>query len=503
MPSTPPARSDPAVAAAHRVVIVGAGPAGLCAAAELSGAGFGVTVLERDPEYVGGIARTVRYKGWRFDIGGHRFFSKNEEVTRWWRERLPGEFISVPRLSRIFYRGKFFDYPLKAKNALLGLGFFTCVACVLSYIWRKMFPIKPEKSFRDWVTNRFGDRLFSIFFKTYTEKVWGMPCDQISADWAAQRIRGLSLTTAIWNALVPQKKKPGQALVKTLIDEFEYPRLGPGMMWERTAADIQKQGAALHMGEEVRRFEREGNRVRAVVTAGPGGRESRWEGDSFIVSMPLREHILAYDPPLDAEAVAAARRLQYRDFLTVALMVRGDNLFADNWIYIHDPGVKLGRIQNFNNWSREMVAEPNTTCLGLEYFCFEGDGLWTMSDADLIELGKRELEQLGLVRAADVFDGAVVRMEKAYPVYYPGYDNDVTTIRHAIEKLENVQVAGRNGLHKYNNQDHSMMTAFLAARNLKGEKWTVWDVNTDAEYHEGGESSASKAGRQVPAAVKD
>ena len=302
---------------------------------------------------------------------------------------------------------------------------------------------------------------------------------------------------------MPQKKKPGQALVKTLIDEFEYPRLGPGMMWERTAADIQKQGAALHMGEEVKRFEHRENRVRAVVTTNRDGRESRWEADSFIVSMPLREHVLAYDPPLEAEAVAAAGRLQYRDFLTVALMVRGDNLFADNWIYIHDPSVKLGRIQNFNNWSREMVPEPGTTCLGLEYFCFEGDGLWTMSDADLIELGKQELEKLGLVRAADVFDGAVVRMEKAYPVYYPGYDDDVATIRTAIETLENVQVAGRNGMHKYNNQDHSMMTAFLAARNLKGEKWNVWDVNTDAEYHEGGESSASSAGRQVPTAVKD
>lgn len=482
----------------RRVLVIGGGPAGLTAASELQRLGQQVDVLEKDPEYVGGIARTVRYKGYRFDIGGHRFFSKSSEITQWWRDHLPpGDFIQVPRMSRIFYRGKYFDYPLKAMNALLNLGIFTSIACVCSYFWRKAFPIRPERSFADWVSNRFGDRLFNIFFKTYTEKVWGMPCEELSADWAAQRIKGLSLITAIKNALIPQKKDAGAALVKTLIDEFEYPKFGPGMMWEKASADIQARGGSVSMGEEAAKLVREGQRIREVHSVDRAGRMTVRPVDQVVVSMPLREHVLAYDPPLDSAVVEAAKRLQYRDFLTVALMVRGKDLFPDNWIYIHDPNVKLGRIQNFNNWSKYMVPEDNTTCLGLEYFCFEGDGLWSMSDADLIALGKRELEQLGLVQATDVFDGSVVRMEKAYPVYYPGYAEDVETIRQGLQRMENLQVAGRNGLHKYNNQDHSMMTALLAARNLAGEQWDVWKVNTDAEYHEAGGSGAEK-GRLVP-----
>jgi protoporphyrinogen oxidase len=487
-----------------RVVIVGAGPAGLTSAVDLAEAGHSVTVLEKDPKYVGGIARTVEYKGYRFDIGGHRFFSKSDEVTARWKERLSSEFISVRRMSRIFYNGKFFDYPLKAMNALFGLGVFTSIACVLSYAKAQLFPITPEKSFQDWVSNRFGSKLFSIFFKTYTEKVWGMPCDQISADWAAQRIKGLSLWKAIVNALLPQKGrgKGGSATIKTLIDTFEYPKYGPGQMWEKHRDDVLAAGSQVQMGEEVCSINTVGDRVMSVTTRNAEGKETEWTGDEFIVSMPLQQTALSFEPPLPQEAQDAAKRLQYRDFLTVALMVRKTDLFPDNWIYVHDPGVKLGRIQNFNNWSPYLVPNSDTTCLGLEYFCFEGDGLWSMKDEDLIALGKRELAQLGLVKESDVFDGAVVRMEKAYPVYGPGYQEDVNIIRSALERFTNIQPVGRNGMHKYNNQDHSMMTAILAAKNLTGGTYNLWQVNTDAEYHEEAKAEdLAKAGRQVPQAV--
>jgi len=480
------------------VLIVGAGPAGLTSGAELVENGFNVHILEKDPEFVGGISRTARYKGYRFDIGGHRFFSKSSEITAWWRKRLPDDFIQVRRMSRIYYGGKFYDYPLRAMNALGNLGLWTSGLCMLSYAKSRLFPIHPEKSFADWVSNRFGSLLFNIFFKTYTEKVWGMPCHEISADWAAQRIKGLSLSKAIWHALMPQKKKQGAGLVKTLIDQFEYPRLGPGMMWEKTRDDLLKAGAGIHMGLCAAKINRSGNRITSITSEDLSGQQKDWSADSFIISMPLQETVLKFNPPLADSAVSAAKRLRYRDFLTVALMIRQTDIFPDNWIYVHDPSVKLGRIQNFNNWSPEMVPGSDTTCLGLEYFCFEGDGLWTMSDQDLIDLGKKELRQLGIISSDTVFDGCVVRMPKSYPVYGPGYQDDLDAIRAELEKIENLQVVGRNGLHKYNNQDHSMMTALLAARNLSGANYNVWKVNTDAEYHEEADERQDRTGRLVP-----
>ena len=483
-----------------RTVVVGAGPAGLTCAAELIENGVPVLVLDKDPHYVGGIARTVEYHGYRFDIGGHRFFSKSQEITQWWKRRLGDQFISVRRMSRIFYNGVYFDYPLKAANALFGLGVWTSFLCGLSYVKSRIFPITPEKSFQDWVSNRFGKKLFQIFFKTYTEKVWGMPCSEISADWAAQRIKGLSLLSAVMNALFPKKAGSGGEVIKTLIDTFEYPKLGPGMMWEKTRDDIRRLGGEILMGEEVTKINRVGNEVVSVTSKNLSGVTSEWAGTNFIVSLPLRDCVLAFDPPLSESAQAAAKRLAYRDFLTVALMLKRTELFPDNWIYVHDPGVKLGRIQNFNNWSMDLVADKSTTCLGLEYFCFEGDDLWNMSEPELIELGKMELVQLGLARADDFVDGCVVRMEKSYPVYGPGYNEDVRIIREEISKLTNLQPVGRNGMHKYNNQDHSMMTAILAAKNITNEgRFDIWNVNTDAEYHEEGSTDGpDKTGRLVP-----
>ena len=482
------------------VVIVGAGPAGLTAAFNAASAGWQVTVIEKDPTYVGGISRTVCHDGYRFDIGGHRFFSKSPEVTQWWNDRLPDDFIQVRRMSRIFYRRRYFDYPLKPWNALSNLGLFTSMACVASYAYSRMLPRKPERSFEDWVSNRFGRRLFNIFFKTYTEKVWGIPTSELSADWAAQRIKGLSLTKAILNAF--RGKPEGNAVIKTLIDTFSYPRLGPGQMWEKTASDLKAKGGVVHMGRRVTRIRHEGGNVTALESVGTDGEVTPIEGARYILSMPLQETILAFDPPLSGEVQAAARKLRYRDFLTVALVVEGENPFPDNWIYIHEPGVKLGRIQNFKNWSEAMIGKPGTTCLGLEYFCFEGDGLWTMSDDALVELGKQELEQLGLVEPSRVKSGSVVRVEKAYPVYDPGYHDCLTVIKSALAAFSNLSVVGRNGMHKYNNQDHSMMTAMLAVRNLEGSDYDLWKVNADAEYHE--ENTAGDvSGRRVPDKSKD
>jgi len=468
------------LSAGDKTIVVGGGPAGLTAAYLLAKRGQQVTVLEAD-DIVGGISRTAQYRGYRFDIGGHRFFTKIAPVERLWHELLGDEFISVPRMSRIHYNGKYFDYPLKAANALSGLGPWNALMIVLSYLRARLWPSKVEDNFEQWVTNRFGKRLYQIFFKTYTEKVWGIPCTEIRAEWAAQRIQGLSLAKAIMSAASINRRS---TKIKTLIHEFQYPRLGPGQMWETCAAKIQELGGEVLMQHRAIGLERQGDRVTAVQVMGPDGREQRLEADHVISTMPVRSLIRAFGAGAPESVRQAAEGLSYRDFLVVALMLDQEELFPDNWIYIHTPGVKVGRVQNFNNWSRALVPEEGRTCLGLEYFCFKGDGLWNSSDQELIDLATTELAELGLAGDAKVLDGAVIRMPKAYPIYDSAYRGHLEAIRDFIDPIGNLHTVGRNGMHKYNNQDHSMLTAMMAVDNMHGGSHDIWEVNTDFEYHE-------------------
>jgi protoporphyrinogen oxidase len=477
----------------NKAIIVGAGPAGLTAAYELSKQGASVVVLESDPQYVGGISRTVDYHGYRFDIGGHRFFSKSREVEDLWTEILAADMLHRPRSSKIYYDGQFYAYPLKPFEALSKLGVFQSALCVFSFLYARLNPTPNPKSLEDWVVNQFGRRLFRIFFKTYTEKVWGMSCREISADWAAQRIKGLSLGSAIWNALLPKRKsKNQQNVVKTLIDTFRYPRLGPGMMWEVCAKKVRAMRGEVLLGRSVIGCQFDSDSYTWKVSArAPDGTVEEYCGAHLISSMPIRQLVAQIEPRLPEMAVRSGNSLRYRDFLTVGLILRERNRFNDNWIYIHDPNVKVGRVQNYKSWSPEMVPDPRFCSYGLEYFCFEGDGLWTSRDGDLIDLAKRELEQVGLASAEDVVDGCVIRQPKAYPVYDDDYKRHVEVVRQALEAhCPNLHLVGRNGMHKYNNQDHAMMTAMLAARNILAgtKKFDLWAVNEDGEYHEAGEA---------------
>jgi protoporphyrinogen oxidase len=492
------------------VAIVGAGPAGLTAAYLLTKAGLSVAVIERDPVYVGGISRTVEHQGFRFDIGGHRFFSKSKEVVDLWNEILPDDFIERPRMSRIYYGGKFYSYPLRAFEALWNLGIWKSTLCMASYARWKLFPMKDVKSFEDWVVNQFGHKLYSIFFKTYTEKVWGMPCEEMSADWAAQRIKGLSLGKAVFDGLkrsLGLNKKPNDGMAtKTLLETFRYPRKGPGMMWEAARDRVVESGNQVLMDHALKALSFNETTQRWTVQATHGDEMIVLNAAHVISSAPMRE-LAGRIQPLP-QAIPAAMGLNYRDFLTVALMIRSEDLFPDNWIYIHDPSVQVGRVQNFRSWSPEMVPDPGIACVGLEYFCFEGDGLWASPDEDLIALATRELAHLGLVEAGAVVGGAVVRQEKAYPVYDESYRDNVDALRRELEaRYPTLHLVGRNGMHRYNNQDHAMMTAMLTVRNIQaGERlYDIWNVNEDAEYHESGtegEQAALASERLVPGRLR-
>jgi protoporphyrinogen oxidase len=490
---------------AQEVVIIGAGPAGLTAAYQLGKLGYRSTVLEAD-SVVGGISRTVERDGWRFDIGGHRFFTKVNPVEELWHEILTDDdFMLRPRKSRIYYQGKFYDYPLRAANALGNLGVVEAVRCVLSYLWARIHPPKNQDMYEGWLAARFGWRLYRHFFKTYTEKVWGHPPAEMPADWAAQRVKNLSLSSAIINALLPKRN---QKDITSLIEEFQYPKLGPGMMWERCRELVEAAGTKVIMDTRVTKIRwRDGKAV--AVVAETDGVPTEYTTSAVVSSMPLSQLVRAMDPPAPPAVRRAADDLYYRDFLTVALVVPAGMVpWNDNWIYIHDTSVKTMRIQNFGSWSPYMVKDGRNV-LGLEYTVDEGDASWNAPDEVLIEQGRQELGRLGLIDPGHVEEGFVVRMPKAYPYYDAEYAANVQTIRDWLaQNAANVYPVGRNGMHRYNNQDHSMYTAMLTVENLLGADHDVWSVNVEEEYHEINEKpvrpvpDGSGTGRSAPVLPK-
>ena len=492
----------------NKVVIIGAGPAGLTAAYMLA-TRYGIvsTILEAD-SVVGGISRTVERDGWRFDIGGHRFFTKVKEVEALWHEILPDEdFMVRTRKSRIYYKGKYYDYPLKASNALKNLGLWEAFLCVMSYLWARVHPPRDQGTLEGWIVSRFGWRLYKHFFKTYNEKLWGVPVNKLPADFAAQRIKNLSLFNAVVNALLPRRN---QKNITSLIEEFQYPKLGPGMMWERCRELVEARGCQVIMNARVAGIRHENGRATTVIAQGADGTRTEHPCDHVVSSMPISQLLKAMDPPAPKAVFAAADDLRYRDFITVALIVPEKYSFPDNWIYVHAKEVQVGRIQNFGSWSPYLVKEGRT-CLGLEFFVFEGDSTWTKPDAELIEQGKRELEILGLVEASKVETGYVVRMPKAYPFYDEHYKANVAKIVEWLNaSAPNVHPVGRNGMHRYNNQDHSMYTAMLTAENIAtGTRHDVWSVNVEEVYHEEDKKDAGPTagtrgtGRDAPVISRD
>jgi protoporphyrinogen oxidase len=457
-------------------LVLGGGPAGLTAAYLLGRAGADAIVLEADDQ-VGGLAKTVEVDGYRFDLGGHRFFTKSVEVDTLWHQVLGDEFLLRPRMSRIYWNKRYLDYPLRGPDVIRKLGPVELTRCMGSYLRAASRRNKIDDSFEDWVSNRFGRRLFELFFKSYTEKLWGVPTTEIRAEWAAQRIKGLSFFSAAKAAFFGNKGNK----VKSLISEFHYPRFGPGQMWEAMSDAIEDDGGEVRTDAPVERLELAGDRIVEVEAGGI----SYTLPDAVISSLPLRTVVELTSPPPPDEVREAARGLRYRDFLTVALVVDGEDLFPDNWIYIHEPGVRVGRIQNYRSWSPWMVPDPDKACVGLEYFCFAGDDLWTMDDDGLVELAARELEQLGLATRSKVERGFVTRVPKAYPIYDTDYAARVATIRRWLDEIDNLQQVGRNGLHRYNNSDHSMLTAMRAVDNLlAGAHHDIWEVNAESVYHE-------------------
>jgi protoporphyrinogen oxidase len=470
------------------IAVLGGGPAGLTAGYLLAQRGVPVIVFEAEDQ-VGGIAKTEVRDGYRFDLGGHRFFTKSKEVDDLWHEVMKEEFLKRPRMSRIYWNGKFLTYPLDGMDVVRKLGPIELVRSGLSYMWAKLKPKGAEDNVEQWVSNRFGKRLYQHFFKTYTEKVWGVPTTELRSEWAAQRIKGLSFTSAAKAAFFGNKDNK----IKSLINEFHYPRFGPGQMWETMADEIIANGGEVRLNTPVTKLEvRDGN----VVAIEAGG--ERIEPRHVISSLSLRASVGLSGAAASGEVQAAAQGLRYRDFLTVALVIDDADPFPDNWIYIHEPDVRVGRIQNYKSWSPWMVPDQSKACVGLEYFCFKGDDLWDMDDDKLVELAKREIGALGLVDPERVERGFVTRVPLAYPMYDPDYGDRVATIRGWLEGVGNLIQVGRNGLHRYNNSDHSMLTAMRAVENIiDGTAHDIWAVNAESVYHEEDEA-AEQPYKRVP-----
>ena len=522
--------SDP-----KKAIIIGAGPAGLTAAYELvNRSGIQPLVLEKS-QYMGGISRTVNYKGNRIDIGGHRFFSKSDRVMNWWLSILPmqspadapatisyhrmdrtvepapapveansdGVMLLRPRKSRIYYLRQFFDYPISlSRGTLTKLGAWRTFKIGMSYLKSAVAPLKQEDTLEHFFINRFGNELYRTFFKSYTEKVWGVPCSEISAEWGAQRIKGLSVWATVQHAVRKifggGSRDIGQKGTQTsLIEQFLYPKFGPGQVWEEVARRVVARGGEIRTGWQVERLLTDGWKVRALEAVNTAtGERQRFEGDYFFSTAPVQELMRAFDVAPPASVLEVSDGLIYRDFITVGLLVKslrihdetpqGKRLISDNWIYIQEPDVVMGRLQIFNNWSPFMVASPDTVWLGLEYFCNQSDELWNLPDAKMVELAIGELSRIGIVSTADVLDSTVLRMEKTYPAYFGTY-NRFDEIRAYVDRFENLFLVGRNGMHRYNNQDHSMLTAMMAVDNIiagKTDKSALWNVNTETEYHE-------------------
>jgi len=515
-------------------VIIGAGPAGLTAALELQKRSDIACIVFDSDSQVGGISKTINYRGNRMDLGGHRFFSKSDWVMNWWQSILPVEesaragAAAIPlayqgstrnlvacggpveddervmlvrsRLSRIFYRRRFFDYPLKLSwRTLANLGAAYTASIAASYARARLAPRRPESTLEDFLVNRFGDKLYRTFFKDYTEKVWGVACSEISAEWGAQRIKGLSIGKAVAHALSKPLRRSQDAAQKrtetSLIERFLYPRLGPGQMWEEVARRVVSKNGAIHLHHRVVGIHRTGERIESIdVRDCRSGAVRRIACDYLISSMPMKE-LAELLRPEDPRVLEIAGALPYRDFMTAGLLVkrmRGGHSAAangmppDNWIYVQEPDVRLGRLQIFNNWSPALVADPSTIWLGLEYFCTEGDEVWSLSDAAFLELASRELAQIGLIHPDDVLDGTVVRVRKAYPAYFGAY-SDIHRVRDYLDTFSNLFPVGRNGMHRYNNQDHSMLSAKAAVDCIvsgSADKRALWAVNVEDDYHE-------------------